>query len=70
MPDPCDSGLCGSAVPPLIGPPFGGPPASRRLTGTSLTLAQASAPLERGEDPPLTPVQRRLVEAWSVGERG
>ncbi len=61
MPDPCDSGLCGSSAPPLIG---------SVLTGAGLTLAQAAAALERGERPPLTPVQRRLVEAWAVGERG
>jgi hypothetical protein len=34
------------------------------LTGTGLTLAQAAAALERGERPPLTPVQTRLVERW------
>jgi len=40
-------------VPPLIG---------SVLTGTGLTLDQAAAALERGQDPPLTPVQRRLAE--------
>jgi hypothetical protein len=52
--DPCDTGVCGSEVPPLIG---------SVLTGTGLTLDQAVKALERGESPPLTPVQRRLVEA-------
>jgi hypothetical protein len=45
--------VCGSDVPPLIG---------TILTGTGLTLDQAAAALERGEAPPLTPVQRRIVE--------
>jgi hypothetical protein len=49
----CDTGVCGSDVPPLIG---------RILTGTGLTLEQAAAAVERGESPPLTPVQRRIVE--------
>ena len=53
MVDPCDAGLCGADVPPLIG---------SVLTGTGLTLDQAAAALERGESPPLTPVQRRIVE--------
>ncbi len=61
MADPCDTGLCGSTVPPLIG---------TVLTGSGLTLAQAAAALEHGERPALTPVQRRLVDAWAVGERG
>lgn len=57
MTDPnCLSGVCGADVPPLIG---------SVLTGTGLTLAQAAAALERGEQPPLTDVQRRLVEAWA-----
>jgi hypothetical protein len=51
----CDTGICGSDVPPLIGDV---------LTGTGLTLAQAAAALERGETPLLTPVQRRIVEHW------
>lgn len=56
MTDPnCPSGVCGADVPPLVG---------SVLTGTGLTLAQAAAALERGETPPLTAVQRRLVEAW------
>ena len=51
--DGCDTGVCGSEVPPLIG---------SVLTGTGLTLDQAAKALERGESPPLTPVQRRMVE--------
>jgi hypothetical protein len=51
--DPCDTGVCGSDVPPLIG---------SVLTGTGLTIAQAIAAIERGEHPPLTDVQRRIVE--------
>lgn len=53
----CDSGVCGGDVPPLIGDV---------LTGTGLTLAQAAAALERGETPPLTDVQRRIVEDWAA----
>ena len=49
----CDNGVCGSDVPPLVG---------SVLTGTGLTVAQAIAALERGEEPPLTDVQRRIVE--------
>jgi hypothetical protein len=54
----CDTGVCGADVPPVIG---------QVLTGTGLTLAQAAAALERGETPPLTMVQRRIVEAWALG---
>jgi hypothetical protein len=57
MSDPCDTGVCGSDVPPLIGDV---------LTGTGLTLAQAAAAIERGETPPLTPLQRRIVEDWAA----
>jgi hypothetical protein len=53
----CDTGVCGSDVPPLIGD---------LLTGTGLTIAQAAAAIERGETPPLTPVQRRIVEDWAT----
>jgi hypothetical protein len=53
----CDIGVCGSDVPPLIG---------QVLTGTGLTLRQAAAALERGETPPLTASQRRIVEEWAV----
>jgi hypothetical protein len=57
MTDGRDTGVCGSDVPPVIG---------GVLTGTGLTLAQAAAALERGETPPLTPVQRRIVEVWAT----
>jgi hypothetical protein len=57
MSDGYDTGVCGGDVPPLIGDV---------LTGTGLTLAQAAAALERGETPPLTPVQRRLVDHWAA----
>jgi hypothetical protein len=54
----CDTGVCGGDVPPLIG---------QVLTGTGLTLAQAAARLERGEDvADLTPVQRRIVETYAA----
>ena len=57
MSDPaCPSGVCGADVPPLVG---------SVLTGTGLTLAQAAAAIARGEKPPLTDVQRRIVEAWA-----
>jgi hypothetical protein len=57
MSDPtCPAGVCGADVPPLVG---------SVLTGTGLTLAQAAAALERGETPPLTNVQRRVVEEWA-----
>ncbi|HZV73467.1 MAG TPA: hypothetical protein VFF79_07110 [Conexibacter sp.] len=57
MTDPnCPSGVCGADVPPLVG---------SVLTGTGLTLVQAATALERGENPPLTDVQRRIVEEWS-----
>jgi len=57
MTRPGDTGVCGSDPPPLIGDV---------LTGTGLTLSQAAAALERGETPPLTPVQRRIVEDWAA----
>jgi hypothetical protein len=57
--DACPSGVCGADVPPLVG---------SVLTGTGLTVAQAAAALERGERPPLSDVQRRIVERW-VAER-
>jgi len=51
-------GVCGGSVPPLVG---------EVLTGTSLTLAEAAAQLERGEAlPELTPLQRRMVEQYAV----
>jgi hypothetical protein len=55
--DGCDTGVCGSDVPPLVG---------SVLTGTGLTVAQAVAALERGERLPLTEVQRRIVEAEAL----
>jgi hypothetical protein len=62
MSDGCDTGVCGADVPPVIG---------SVLTGAGLTIAQAVAALERGEEPPLTPVQRRIVEerALQTGSR-
>lgn len=55
----CDSGVCGSDVPPLVG---------SILTGTGLTLEQAARRLERGEPlPALTDVQRRIVEHYAAG---
>jgi hypothetical protein len=56
-PDPsCPSGVCGADVPPVVG---------SVLTGTGLTLAQAAAALARGEQPPLSEVQRAIVERWA-----
>ena len=53
-----DCGICGGDVPPLIGDV---------LTGTGLTLAQAAARLDGGEEvPALTPVQRRIVEDYAA----
>ena len=59
MSDGCDTGVCGADVPQLVG---------SILTGTGLTIAQAAAALERGESPPLTDVQRRIVEDWAAGQ--
>jgi hypothetical protein len=58
MPDGCDTGVCGSDPPPLIG---------SVLTGTGLTLERAARAHERG-DPlhGLTPVQRRMVEEYAA----
>jgi hypothetical protein len=39
------------------------------LTGTGLTIEQAAEALARGESPPLTDVQRRIVEEWAAGRR-
>ena len=61
MADGCNTGVCGSEVPPLIG---------SVLTGTGLTLDQAVAALERGETPALTGVQRRIVEAHAARHAG
>ncbi len=55
MADGCDTGVCGASVPPVIG---------SVLTGTGLTVPAAAAAIERGERPPLTEVQRRIVERW------
>jgi hypothetical protein len=57
--DPCESGICGADVPPMVG---------SVLTGTGLTLPQAAAALERGEAVALTDVQRRMVDRW-IAER-
>jgi hypothetical protein len=57
MSSSCDTGVCGAELPPLIG---------EILTGTGLSLQQAAAALARGETPPLTPVQRRIVEDWAT----
>ncbi len=58
MSDGCDTGVCGGEAPPLIG---------RILTGTGLTLDQAAAALERGDQlRSLTDVQRRLVEDYAT----
>ena len=57
MTDSCDTGVCGGEAPPLIG---------TVLTGTGMTIAQAAAAIERGETPPLTSVQRRIVEDWAT----
>ena len=53
MTDSCDTGVCGADVPPMVG---------TLLTGTGLTIEQAVDALQRGESPPLTEVQRRIVE--------
>jgi hypothetical protein len=50
---PRDTGVCGSDLPPLVGDV---------LTGSGLTVEQAAAALARGEEPPLTPLERRIVE--------
>jgi hypothetical protein len=60
-PDGCDTGVCGSDVPPLVG---------SVLTGTGLTIGQAIVALERGEQPPLSAVQRRIVEAEALRRAG
>lgn len=51
----CDTGVCATEAPPLIG---------SVLTGTGLTLDQAAALALRDEPLPatLTPLQRRLVD--------
>ena len=58
MADGCDTGICGNDAPPLVG---------SVLTGTGLTLHAAAAKLARGEAlPPMTAVQRRMVEAHAT----
>ena len=58
MAEGCDTGVCGADVPPLVG---------SVLTGTGLTLDAAAARLARGEElPPMTDVQRRMVEAHAI----
>jgi hypothetical protein len=52
----CTTGLCGTAVPPLVG---------SVLTGVGMTLAQAARALEQGRPVALTDVQRRLVEQFA-----
>jgi hypothetical protein len=56
-----DTGVCASEAPPLIG---------STLTGTDLTLDEAVAALERGETPPLTGMQRRIVEEHAARRAG
>jgi hypothetical protein len=52
-----DDGICAGAVPPIVG---------GVLTGVGLTLGQAAEAIERGEDLPLSAVQRRMVETWAL----
>lgn len=60
--DPCACGVCGTDVPPVIG---------SILTGAGLTLDAAARRLEAGEPlPPLTDVQRRMVEAHAEARLG
>ncbi len=54
----CDTGVCGAEAPPLIG---------QVLTGTGMTLAQAAAALERGEQPRLT--ERPAAHRRGLGSR-
>jgi len=61
MANGCDTGVCGSEAPPLIG---------SILTATGLTLDEAVAALERGETPALTGVQRRIVEEHAARRAG
>jgi len=49
----CDTGVCGADAPPVVG---------TLLTGTGLTIEQAVDALRHGEAPPLSDVQRRIVE--------
>lgn len=61
-PDPsCPNGVCSASVPPLIG---------SVLTGSGLTLDRAVALVREGADPPLTDVQRRIVEERALRTAG
>jgi len=53
----CDTGVCGADVPPVVG---------SLLTGVGLTIEQAAARMEAGEELSLTDVQRRIVEAHAA----
>jgi hypothetical protein len=55
LPRESNCGTCAADAPPLIG---------SVLTGVGLTVDEAARALERGERLELTPVQRRIVEAW------
>ena len=44
-------------MPPLVG---------SVLTGVGMTVAQAAAALERGEQVAMTDVQRRIVDEWAA----
>jgi len=57
----CTTGLCGTAVPPLVG---------SVLTGVGMTLPQAARALEEGRPVALSDVQRRLVEQWAEQQVG
>jgi hypothetical protein len=57
FPEGPECGVCAADAPPLVG---------ALLTGAGLTLDEAADALERGEEPPLTDVQRRLVEAHAL----
>lgn len=59
MSDGCDTGVCGADVPPLVG---------SILTGVGMTLDQAAAALARGDELPLTDVQRRMVEERAAAQ--
>ena len=55
LPEAPECGVCAADAPPLVG---------SVLTGVGLTVRQAARALERGERVELTPVQRRIVEAY------
>lgn len=57
----CTTGLCGTAVPPLVG---------SVLTGVGMTLPQAARAIDEGRPVALSDVQRRLVEQWSEQQLG